>query len=411
MMNHKKTLGLMQKDIFLLCIVLRNIFEYIANPSNLLLTSFMIYIGLADHEIGYIIGFIALTNVFQLFSPLIYEKFKSPKKMVIVTRVLRFSFFYLLLLVPFLENVRFFILLVIIFTSTSFSALMGATFLAWNDRIIPLERKGRYFSTMNLIGNGVSILLSLCFGKILDYYTHTTRLFMIVFIISIFFALGELYIITQLEDKALITKGEVPLGKFLTLPLKDPSYRGFIIFSLLWMFAWSFARPFFNLYAIKYIKLSYGYIAIVASFTAIIKMLIAKPWGAGVDRFGWKKIMNYTGLCFAITHFLWIFISEQTYLIYFIFVLLNGIFMIGFNIAKFNVNLSLSDHEHRLAYMGVNSAIMAIFSFVSTNMSTLIIRNINPTWKIFTLDIFQILFVFAGFLYLLALLYIIRKDL
>lgn len=410
-MNKNRRLRFQEKNIFLLCIAVRNIFEFIANPGGLVLTSFMIFIGLADYEIGYIIGFIALTNVFQVFSPIIYEKFKSPKKMTLVARTLRFCIFYLIMLLPFMESFRFIILLFIIFTSMSFTSFMGGTFLAWNDRIIPLERKGRYYSTRNLIGNGIGILLPLILGKILDYYVHTTRLFMIIFIVSIFFAIGELYIISQLDDYPLVTKGKLPLKKLLILPIKDSNYRSFIVFSLLWMFAWSFARPFFNLYAIKYIKLSYGYIALVASITSIIKLILAKPWGAGVDRYGWKKILKYTGLCFMATHFLWLFISIESHIIYFLFILLNGIFMIGFNIAKFNVNLKLTDHEYRLSYMAVNAAITALFSFISTNISTLIIRVINPTWRIFSLDIFQILFGIAGLLYLLALLYIIKKDL
>jgi hypothetical protein len=84
--------------------------------------------------------------------------------------------------------------------------------------------------------------------------------------------------------------------------------------------------------------------------------------------------------------------------------------MIGFNIAKFNFNLKLTDHENRLSYMALNSTIIAIFSFLSTNISTIIIRIIDPSWKIFSLDIFQILFGIAGILYLVALIYIIRKD-
>ncbi|GMQ60572.1 hypothetical protein AN1V17_49720 [Vallitalea sediminicola] len=407
----KFKLDIKQKNVFLICIALRNVIESIAMPGNLVLTSFMIFLGLADYEMGYILGFIALTNIFQVFSPLIYEKFKSPKKMVLITRTLRFVIFYLIMLLPFLESSRFIILLFIIFTSMSFTSLMGGTFLAWNDRIIPIDRKGRYYSTRNLIGNGVGILMPLCVGRVLDTYVHTTSLFMIIFIVSIIFAVGEIFIITRLEDYPLITKGKLSLKQTLTLPLKDPKYRQFIIFSLLWMFAWNFGRPFFNIYAIKYIKLSYGFIAFVSSFTAVIKLLLAKFWGAGVDRYGFKKILKYTGLCFMATHFLWLFISVDCHIIYFLFILLNGIFMIGFNIAKFNVNLKLTDHEHRLSYMAVNAAITAVFSFVSTNISTIIIRVIDPSWKIFSLDIFQILFGIAGILYLIALIYIIKKDL
>jgi MFS family permease len=405
--NHYK---LQQKDMFLMTVIFRNIFESIARPNNLLFTSFMIYLGLADYEIGYIISFIALTNVLQIFSPILYERFKSPKKVVLLTRSLRLVFFYLLLTVPFLHNYRFVILLLIIVSSASFNALMGATFIAWNDGIIPKERKGRYFSNMNVIFNATAILASLFFGKVLDCYKHTTNLFMIIFSLSIIFAVLEILLTCKLEDNTLSTNGKLSLKESITIPLKDSSYRGFIIFSLLWMFAVSFATPFFKLYAIRYIELSYGYIAIVGSITSVFKIIMAKPWGAGVDRFGYKNIMKYTGICFAVTHFLWIFISAGGQIIYFIFIFFNGIFVIGFNISKFNINLSLSNNEHRLAYMGVNAAIMAIFSFVSTNISTLIIQYTDMSWSLFGIDIFQLLFIFAGFLYLLALAYILRKD-
>lgn len=169
---------------------------------------------------------------------------------------------------------------------------------------------------------------------------------------------------------------------------------------------------FFNVYAISHLQLSYSYIALVSSITAVIKLLLAKPWGAGVDHYGWKKIMGYTGMGFALTHFfLWLFISLETNVIYFIFILLNGIFMIGLNIAKFNINLKLTDHKYRLSYMAVNAAIMAVFSFVSTNISTMIIRGINHEWTLWSMDIFQILFAIAGLLYLMAILYIMGKKL
>ncbi|QUI24634.1 MFS transporter [Vallitalea pronyensis] len=406
-LNTKK---LQQKDTFLLSITMRSMFEFFANPGGLFLTSYMLFLGLMDYQIGYVVGFIALTNVLQLFSPMFYEKFKSPKRMTLVARSLRFVIFYFMMLLPWFQSYRYVILLFIIFSSLSFTAFMGGTFLAWNDQIIPLERKGRYYATRNLIANAIGILLPIILGKILDHYVHTSGLFMIIFCVSIVFALGELWIITKLHDHPLETKSNRPLNKLLVMPLKDKKYRRFMIFSLLWMFAWSFARPFFNVYAISHLRLSYSYIALVSSITAIVKLLLAKLWGAGVDHYGWKKIMGYTGLLFAVSHFLWLFIALETHVIYFIFIFLNGIFMIGLNIAKFNVNLQLTDHAYRLSYLAVNAAIMAVFSFVSTNISTMIIRGINQEWTLWSLDIFQVLFAIAGLLYLLAIFYIMRRK-
>jgi MFS family permease len=108
---------------------------------------------------------------------------------------------------------------------------------------------------------------------------------------------------------------------------------------------------------------------------------------------------------------LFVFMLPNNPLIYGLAVVLNGIFMIGFNVSKFRHNMKLSKGVHMNTYLSVHGFFAGIAMFISTNVSGLVVDLVGERqiqiyqWQ---LNSYQLLLAVAGILNLLAVYYFVR---
>ncbi len=119
-----------------------------------------------------------------------------------------------------------------------------------------------------------------------------------------------------------------------------------------WGFAVNVASPFFTVYMLRRLGLSYDQIALFTALNAGANLLSLWGWGVVSDRFGNKPVMLFSGALAASLPFLWMFTKPNT--IYFIIFLhiLGGYCWAGFNLAAGNILLRLSPVEHNALYFG-----------------------------------------------------------
>jgi len=374
---------------------------------GIFMTSYLLYLGATAKDIGMIAAIPSLTNILQIFSVKIYEKAKSRKKVIVLLTLLQYSFFYLVMIIPKIATGSYRIDMIIgcFVFGNFFRAIRGSGILEWNNFFVPSEIRGKFFANKNLLGNLVYIIISLSVGKILDVHNSDYKTYVILLLIALVFSGIEILGYMKVEDYNvdLINKTKIKFKEMLTLPLKYKSYRYFMLFSITWNFARSLAMPYYTFYSKTVLNLDYSYIALIGSITCLIKMVVANPFGGMGDKNGWRNVLLYAGMAFAFTNIAWGFINEKTLFLYPIVLIINGIFMIGSNIAVFNLNIDLSSPKDRLLFLGFNGSVTAIFAFIGPNLASYLMDKVSVlNIHIMNMSVngYQIVFFLSGVLQL-----------
>lgn len=379
------------------------------------MTSYLLFLGATAKDIGLLAAIPSLLNVLMIFAIKFYERAKSRKKVVIIFTVLQYIFFYLIMIIPKIATGRFQITLLIgcFLFGNLFRALKGSGVVEWTNFYVPSEIKGKYFSNRNMLGNLVYIIVSLTVGKILDSHSSEYRTYIILFFITLVFSIVQIIGYLKVEDYTadFEKKPKTKLKDIFTLPLKHKAYRYFMLFSLSWNFARSLALPYYTFYSKTVLTLDYTYIALIGSITCLIKIFVANPFGTLGDQKGWRNVLLYSGILFAITNIAWGFVNPSTVNLYPVVIIVNGIFMIGTNIAIFNLNMDLSSSENRLLFLGFNGTLTAIFSFIGPNLANFIMSKIKESEIIilgWLINGYQIVFWISGILQIITIYLFIR---
>ncbi|HRX41602.1 MAG TPA: MFS transporter [Clostridia bacterium] len=345
---------------------------------GIFMTSYLLFLGATAGQIGFLAAIPELTNVIQIFSIMVYRKYKSRKKVLIVLRILQYIFMYGIMVVPRIitGELQFLVIAACFFFGHVFRAVAGSGAIDWNNMFVPPEIKGRHFSKRNLIGNASYIVISLTLGAILDSYGGEYSTYIAITAVTLVFVLLELIMYARTDDYCSDFEEAKPLSlkNILKKPFSHGPYKAFMIFSLGWMFARSLAMPYYTYYSKTILGLDYTYIAILGSVVAIVKIFAAGVWGGTGDKNGWRNVLSFSGYIFAGANMLWAFTSPATQFLYPVVIVTTGIFMIGANITVFNLNFELSPEEDKIMYFGLRAAVVGIFSFIAPNISGFVFR-------------------------------------
>jgi len=400
------------KALFLVNFTGTSFTNNISGAATLFMTGFMLLLGAQDSDIGTLASVMTLMNVLQIFSYYVYRRLKSYKWVSAGLTILRYLIFYSkFFIAPFLSvptsGKVLFVIICVCFESM-FNALKGNGILSWNDTYIADNAKGSYYSIRNVIANVVGIICSLTIGRLLDTYGKQTFIYLIIAGVMISISVIETVSLLLVPDYRKEDEVKITLKQLLTIPVKDKKYLGFVIFSIWWNFSLLLATPYFNVYAVKTIGVSYTFIAAVGSVTMFVKVLVGRVWGKFGDKKGWKNILTFAGLGYALTNGIWMLMGPGTDYLYAVNFFFNGLCMIGVNIAIFNTNICLSDPDHRLIYLNFTAAVTGLFSFFGPRIGTAVVsafQNVNIS--IFTLHLssYQLLFMISGILQVMAVFY------
>ncbi|SHH45661.1 MFS transporter [Clostridium grantii] len=388
------------------------------NVGSLFITSFVIFLGFSDSQIGFLASIPAIVNSTQVFAPMLYNKLKKRKQIICVLISLKYVMLYSIILIPIIipkqyQILAFFMTMFLVYTNTM---LVTNALTEWNSFFVPTEIQGSYFSNRNLLTNLISMISSVIIGKLLDHYDSQLYGYFIIMMGVLIFAVFEITSLLRIDEynEDLLEKENLSLKKMVLIPLKDKRYLSYILFCLIFRFACSLTDPYINIYSLKYIKLEYYYLSIIGSITALFKVLLAKRWGKYFDKTGWTKALKFSGIGYAITYIILIFIgSNNTFYLYPIFSILRGVFMIGSNIILFNITLLFSDKDNKMIYWSIQGMIISIFSFVGPNLSGIIVKSISSNKiNIFSMQLngYQLMFFITSVLILGSTLIFTRKK-
>lgn len=227
----------------------------------------------------------------------------------------------------------------------TFIGLLIAYYLAagvfaptWSSLIgdsVPAERRGEFFGFRSQrSGLCTFIALSLA-GQLLEIAKRlgiTACGFSFIFLSAAWFRFRSLRWLERYDDPAFHHDPEQQFSLFQFLVrLPYSNFGRFALFVACISFAVSFSGPYFSLYLLRDLHLSYIHFTLVTATATLTQFLIMQHWGRLTDLFGSKRIMTVCGVGIAVNPALWLFSHNLPYLVG--IQVFSGVFWAGFNLA------------------------------------------------------------------------------
>ncbi|MEK6833612.1 MAG: MFS transporter, partial [Nanoarchaeota archaeon] len=316
------------------------------------ITPYALSMGISNRLIGILEVFPALIgNILRILFNKSY--YKKSRKGIVLPFVFIQAFFWIPLLLVgfayfFLSLSLFYssLFLVISYSMIIISGLIASpAWVSWMQDLVESNR-GAYFGRRNKINGLVLVISMLTAGLILDYF-EKGQIFFGFAILFILASLGRYisfyFLKKQYEPK--VSHDEKSYFSFFQFIKKMPSnnFGRFVIFVSLTSFAVTIASPFFSVYMLKELKLSYLAFTIINLGVLISPIIFLSFIGKLSDKIGTVKVMKISGFLISFVPLLWIFSiflikSSPLILITYLFVieLFSGFVWAAYNIASSN---------------------------------------------------------------------------
>ena len=328
-------------------------------------TGYALHLGASKAMIGVLGAAPAVGLALQFFSPLITERLTKRKPWCLGIFGSAWSFWLLIALIPWFvpEAGRAWAMIGLVLLSGMTLALAAPSAMSWLSDLVPLAMRGRFVgrqsSQMALIG----LVASLAAGRYMDLpqfqEPYQQAGFTSLFLVALLFGWLSLTVWGAVPEPAIQRSRERVDPKLLLLPFKHRDFRNLTIFVAIRTMAVMMAAPFFAVYMIENLKISYSAIAGFSITVTIFTMLANPLWGYLADKFGYQPILRITSFGIALNPLPWVFATSGNYL--WLLPLAQawaGTMGAGLIQSQLNLMLKTAPRERQAVYIGAYQAVV-----------------------------------------------------
>lgn len=398
----------------------------VALTTGAFITGYALELGADNFFIGLLAALPTLASPAQLASSYILERGLSRKPLSVWTSFFSRVFWIPIILLPLLFSYPWTLKLsaLLIGFSSLMASLSMPAWLSWMQSLVPLSLRGKYFGNRNAVIGTMTMVATLAGGYFLDhwklYFGQKDLMgFLVVFGVAALLGQISLWILHKVPDweRPRLTREKTAalgpgspaktFGRDLLLPLKDPNFRSFTLFITAWNFAANIAVPFFTVYMLEDLRLSYSLISFFWVLITITNLLSVPWWGRLSDRFGNQPLIYLAALVAATFPLFYLFTTPGKYFIILLTVnLLAGVFWGGVILCSFNLMLKLAPREKASIYVAVHSTITGLVTAAAPLIGGALSKSFAPLtlkWGFLNLHGLHFLFLLSSVLRLLAL--------
>jgi len=346
---------------------------------GLFYTGFLLQNGLDKSRIG-ILAFIPyLACLFNVFSPMILERFKKRKTILVAGKFL----YYLINIIgitvlPLIvqdPKMRIFWFVVLTFVASIINQLATSGFGAWNTNFLPEFVRADYFATSNCLFNAFSYIVTLSLSLIGDRFTGTAY--------ELQFLTGMRYLaflIAMLDCIVWLRQKEYPyestkrgrLSDVFVLPIKKRKFLYTTLIVGLYYFVSCLSNGTLNAYVLEDVGASYTLVNGINSIFFLFYFVFSKVAIKMVEKSYWFKAFGWAVLLEGMTFFAFAFVTPGKIWLYVVVrlvqhitgVLVGGVLLPGLQY----VNMPKEDRTNYFSFYTIGQN---FFTFLSVMIGAL----------------------------------------
>jgi hypothetical protein len=307
-------------------------------------------INLSDVLLGVLTTVIQFCNIFQIMSPLLLGRFRQKKKILLVTRIIYYSFYIVIIgIIPFVpgeDGLRTGLLLAAMVAANCINALAAPGYSVLHIRSIPEESRADFFSVLNLLVNICVYVFILVCGYIVDFFRDRGSFLAgitAVRIVGLIFAALEIYAHCHIHefDEPDGAEPHPRINPFA--PLRNKEFMLCVILTGLYSFFANIPGVYYSSYLVNDIAVPFSYLGIV-NFLSVPIMIFAIPvWNHVIRKLSWFKSISVSLLLAAVHYFMLPFVGRENYLylytaaVIYYFMVIPGVSIVSSNLPYYRL--------------------------------------------------------------------------
>ncbi len=356
------------------------IYSQIAAVMTPVFTGFALFLGAKESQIGIIASFVALAGLAQILSLFLTKNIE--KKSLFIIRVgfaeiiITLSVIFIPLILP--KSIWLTSLIILVTTGTVMGNLVAPLFNSWLATTIPENIRARYISKRMIIVYLTAAVTAYLVGRFLDAVSGYKG-FAWVFSLGIFGGLAGY--IALLKAPFPRRERTIPSGFLQTLftPFQNKDFKRLLLFYASWVLAVGIAQPFYTVFMLKRLELSYSTIAIFNSIQMISFVLGLRFWGKIIDHCGNKPILQILMVPRVLIPIMWIFNCKENFTILPVVMVLSGLVFSGLMVAINNFLFGIMPKgEEKIGFFACWAASISLISFIAPLIGGFLVNYFKP---------------------------------
>jgi len=303
---------------------------------------------------------------------------------------------------------------VLITLSTLYHITIGLIAPLWNSMLgdlVPPTSRGEFFGYRNKWMAIVTFAGVVLAGEAIHFFAgagYAAAGYLLIFAVAGISRLLSATYMKAVPDPSLHVPDESKFSFWqFIIRARQSNFVKFVLFVSAMNFATAISGPYFAMYMLNDLHLSYREYMVVVAAVVLVQFGVMRSWGALSDQFGNRQIMQVCGVLVSVNPLLWLVSSNFWWIV--IIQLYSGLFWAGFNLAAANFVFDAVTAPKRarcFAYQSiVNGVLVFLGSAIGGYAATHMPGSINGAFALLVDESpFLALFVASGVLRILAML-------
>jgi MFS family permease len=329
---------------------------------NAFLSLYLLALGANRAQIGLLASLSNLTMPLVMFpGAALAERAREYKGFVLKNLILSKSTLFFLAILPFfpLGSWAISVAIGLAILRVLLGNFANPAWTAFVAKLVPLEWRGRYFGSRNILIALVSILITLLAGALIDIFGKPGG-YQVALALAGLLGLLSAYSFSRIEEPSLAQREGQSLNALgiLRAVREVPSFLPFCLLSGLWNFSVMVAGPFFPVYMVEVLKAGGTIVGLTSSLAILASIPGQRLFGYQADVRGALWVHRLTSFLIPMVPWLWAFAPTVWFILP--VEVFSGFVWAGFNLVSFNLLLEFTPHEGRPLYVAFYQVIVGL---------------------------------------------------
>ena len=364
----------------------RYIFQWNASANisqNLVGGNFLVglytILKVGDVLLGMLTTIIQFCCIFQIFSPMLFNRFKRKKTVLLVTRILFYSLYIVVVgsipYIPAADGIRINFLLVTMIAAYLINAVAAPGYSVLHIRSIPEGSRADFFSVLSLLNNVCVYVFILLSGYVVDFFRDRGNFLAgitAVRIIAVAFAAFEIYSHCHIHE---YDEPENENRRRFTnpfLPLKNKQFAICAVLTGFYSFFANIPGLYYSSYLVNDVVAPYSFLGTVY-FLSVPCMIIFVPfWNSVIKKKSWFGAISIALILLIFHYASLLFVNGENYkvlytitMIYY-FSIIPGVSIVTGNLPFYR--LPEGDRTIYIAFWGGFNSFMAMLGLFAGSL-------------------------------------------